>query len=108
AIVSYGPLHITNSLLEGNRAANGGALYPRWSNAQTTIVGSLLRNNHATDTTNGWGGAMLAWDGAPVTIQASDIYSNTGRQGGAIFNWANSVLYLSGTRLRNNTASLSG
>jgi hypothetical protein len=52
------------------------------------IVGSVLRNNQATDTTDGWGGALLAWDGAPVTIEGSDIYSNTAQSGGAIYNTA--------------------
>jgi len=103
AIVSYGRLTIINSLLEDNEALNGGALYPRWPGSQTTIVNSVLRNNRATGTTDGWGGAILAWDGAPVTIEGSDIYSNTARFGGAIYNFANSVLTLgSNARLRDN------
>jgi hypothetical protein len=109
AIVSYGRLTIINSLLEGNRALNGGALYPRWSGAQTTITNSVLRNNYATDKTNGWGGAILAWDGAPVTIERSDIAGNLARIGGGIYNFANSVLTLrSSTRLRDNVATISG
>lgn len=109
AILSTGPMTITRSLLENNRALNGGALYPRFSAARTTIVDSVLRDNHATDTTNGWGGAILTWDGAPVTIAASELYSNTARDGGAIFNFSNTVLTLeSGTTLRNNNATISG
>jgi hypothetical protein len=109
AIVSYGPLYITNSVLEGNRAANGGALYPRWSNARTSIANSVLRNNRTTDTTNGAGGAILAWDGAPVYLEFSDIYSNTAALGGGIYNFAHSLLFLnSGTRLHDNAASHSG
>ena len=103
AILSLGPLTISNSLLEGNTALNGGALYPRFAGARTTIVNSVLRNNQATDTTDGWGGAILAWDGAPVTIDNSDIISNTAISGGGIYNVANSVLTLqNNTRLRNN------
>jgi sugar lactone lactonase YvrE len=109
AIVSYGPLVIANSRLEGNQALNGGALYPRFPGAQTTIVDSVLYNNRATDTTNGWGGAILAWDGAPVTIKGSDIYSNSAQFGGGIYNFANSVLALQlNTRLRNNVAGYGG
>jgi len=109
AIVSYGPLTITGSLLENNEALNGGALYPRWPGAQTTIVGSVLFNNRATDTTNGWGGAILAWDGAPVTIGGSDISSNSARNGGGIYNYDSSILTLqSNTLLRNNVATLGG
>src|SRR6266545_4277792 len=109
AILSYGPLTITNSVLENNQALNGGALYPRFAGARTMIVGSVLRDNQATDTTNGWGGAILAWDGAPVTIEGSDIYSNTAQYGGGIYNFAHSVLTLQGnTRLRNNAAVVDG
>ena len=109
AILSYGPLTITNSVLENNQALNGGALYPRFAGARTMIVGSVLRDNQATDTTNGWGGAILAWDGAPIAIEGSDIYSNTARFGGAIYNYAHSVLTLrSNTRLRYNATALFG
>jgi hypothetical protein len=103
AIVSTGPLTITNSLLEGNRALNGGALYPRFSGAKTTIVNSVLRNNHATDTTNGYGGAILNWDGAPVTIEGSDIFGNSAQYGGAIYNFPNSSLTLNGGTIHDNT-----
>lgn len=103
AILSLGTLTISNSLLQGNTALNGGALYPRFAGARTTIVGSVLRDNQATDTTNGWGGAILAWDGAPVTIDSSDIISNTAISGGGIYNFANSVLTIqNNTRLRDN------
>jgi hypothetical protein len=108
AIVSTGPLTITNSLLENNQALNGGALYPRFASARTTIISSTLRYNKATDTTNGWGGALLVWDGAPVTIQNSDIFSNTARQGGGIYAFANSSLTLSGGTLRDNSATNDG
>ncbi len=104
AIVSTGPLTITNSLLAGNRALNGGALYPRFALAQTTIINSVLRDNHATGTTNGWGGAILAWDGAPVTIEGSDLSSNDARLGGGIYNFLNSSVILNGSTLRDNTA----
>lgn len=103
AILSLGPLTISNSLLERNTALNGGALYPRFAAAQTTISNSVLRDNQATDATNGWGGAILAWDGAPVTIESSDIISNTARSGGGIYNLANSVLTIqNNTRIRDN------
>jgi hypothetical protein len=105
AIVSYGPMDIRGSLLENNRADNGGALYPRWANARMTIFRSVLRNNRARNPAQGWGGAILAWDGAPVSVEASDIYGNTAFAGGGIYNFGNSLLILSGgTRLRENVA----
>jgi len=109
AIVNYGMLVIQDSLLEGNQALNGGALYPRWGSSSTIIVNSTLRDNHATDTTDGWGGAILSWDGAYVDIQGSDIYSNTAQSGGGIYNFANSILALyNNSRLRNNIAANNG
>ena len=38
AIVSYGPLNITNSEFGSNQAGNGGAVYPRFAPAVTTIT----------------------------------------------------------------------
>lgn len=109
AIVNYGQLSVTNSLLEGNQALNGGALYPRWGGSQTSITNSVLRDNHATDTTNGWGGAILIWDGAGVTVTDSEISGNTAQSGGGIYNFANSALVLQlNTRVEGNTASLDG
>jgi sugar lactone lactonase YvrE len=108
-IVNYGSLTITDSLLEGNRALNGGALYPRWGTSQTSVTRSVLRDNHATDTTDGWGGAILAWDGAHVTITESEISANTAQYGGGIYNYANSTLVLQvHTRLDDNVADLNG
>ena len=77
AIVTYGPLEITDSTLANNKAANGGAIYPRYSAAQVTITRSALHDNQTTSTTDGWGGAILLWDGAAVSILNSDLYKNT-------------------------------
>jgi predicted outer membrane repeat protein len=108
AIVSYGTLTITNSLLEGNTALNGGALYPRWTNSYTVISDSVLRDNHATDLTDGWGGAILIWDDAYLAIEGSEIYSNTAHNGGAFYNFENSFLSIDNSTLRDNYASSSG
>ena len=108
AIISFGPLTITNSLLEGNRAFNGGALYPRFSGARTVIVNSVLRDNHTTATSDGWGGAILARDGASVTINGSSIYNNTARNGSGIYNDTNSVLQLTDVTLSGNFADVIG
>ncbi len=109
AILSTGPLTITNSLLENNGADNGGALYLRFAGARTTIITSDLVNNHANSTSAGWGGAILAWDGALVTIEGSDIYSNTAQEGGGIYHFGNSVLMLrSSTWVHDNQARDSG
>jgi predicted outer membrane repeat protein len=66
----------------------------------------VLRNNQATDTANGWGGALLVWDGASVTIDGSELSGNTARLGGSIYNHPNSALTLrANTLVRNNRAT---
>jgi predicted outer membrane repeat protein len=97
AILSFGPLTMTNSLLQANQALNGGALYPRFAAATTKIINSVLRDNWATSAIDGWGGAILAWDGAPVTVEGSYFYNNTAREGGAIYHFGNGDLILHGS-----------
>ncbi len=84
AIVSYGPLNIADSEFANNSAGNGGALYPRYAPAVTTITRSTFHDNVAINTTDGWGGAILAWDGAPVTIEGSDIFNNSSANFGGV------------------------
>ena len=62
AIVSYGPLTITNSRLEGNRGAQRRRVVSALLRRATTIVNSVLCNNHATDTTT-TAGAGRSWPG---------------------------------------------
>jgi predicted outer membrane repeat protein len=103
AIVAYGPLNITNSEFASNKGANGGALYPRFANAVTTITGSNFHDNQTTDTTNGWGGAILVWDGASVTVSSTTLNMNHALHGGAVYVFANSWLTLNnGTALTDN------
>ena len=110
AIVSYGPMNISGSRFENNAAGNGGALYVRWEAGDAVINSSTFKQNHTTNQVNGWGGAILIWDGADVVISASDLDGNTARYGGAIHNmFSNSELELKdGTRLRNNQAQFDG
>jgi predicted outer membrane repeat protein len=108
AIVTYGPLNITNSEFAFNMGGNGGAIYPRFAPAVTTIRGSRFHDNGTMNTTNGWGGAILAWDGAPVTIEGSDIVNNSAISGGGIYIFPNSSVTLNGCMVHNNTASSYG
>ena len=66
AILTLGPLTATSSLFEDNRGANGGALFPFHANAVTYIANSTFRRNYTTSATDGWGGALLNWDGATM------------------------------------------
>jgi hypothetical protein len=110
AIVSYGPLTITNSRFENNGGGNGGALYLRWEEGDATITNSTFYHNFTTNVDSGWGGAILLWDGADVQIFASDLDGNTARYGGALHNqFGNSYLELfQGTLVRNNQAQFQG
>ena len=107
-IVNYGTLTVTNSLIEGNSGGGGGAVYPRWSGSYTYIADSIVRDNHAISDQWGWGGGLLTWDGANVTIEDTQFISNTALMGGAIFNTANSNLSLDGVLIKGNQADTEG
>jgi len=97
AIISYGPLTITGSLLEGNSAGGGGALYVRFEAGDAVITNSTLRDNRAVSTTSGWGGAILVWDGADITLHGVTIANNQAQRGGGIDNaFANSSVVIDG------------
>src|SRR5947207_7503685 len=81
AIWSIGPLTITNSEFAGNQAGNGGALCPRFGNAIVNITNCSFHDNSTTNTTNGWGGAILVWDGAQVTVHSSIFFNNMAKSG---------------------------
>ena len=118
AILSLGPLNITNSEFASNRAGNGGALYPRFSPAVTTINNCNFHDNTTLNTTNGWGGAMLVWDGAQVSVQNSqftsnmansgDFSSSTIDRGGAIYVTFNSSLTVDSSQFASNSAFFGG
>src|SRR5947209_404082 len=118
AIVSYGPLTITNSEFGSNQAGNSGAVYPRFAPAVTTITGCSFHDNSTLNTTNGWGGAMLLWDGAPVTVQNSQFTNNVANsgsfssstidRGGGIYVTFNSNLIVDNCQFSGNSAFFAG
>ena len=108
AILSLGRLTITNSEFTGNKAVGGGAIYPRFAGAVTTISGCVFSDNQATGgSSNGWGGALLLWDGAPVTISDSNFTNNRAHEGGAINVRQNSRLTVGTSTFTNNSARAS-
>jgi predicted outer membrane repeat protein len=105
AIVSYGPLTIDNSEFAFNRGGNGGAIYPRFAAAVTNIANSFFHDNQATNTTSGWGGALLAWDSAPVTINNTQFTANQAyHSGGALYTFLNSTLIVRNSQFSGNSA----
>lgn len=110
AIVSYGALIITNSEFGFNKGGGGGAVYPRWNSSTTLIQSSRFYDNQAINTFGaGNGGALLAWDGARVTINNSTFTNNkTPNWGGAIFNTANSSLFVDANTIISGNESFHG
>jgi len=109
AIVSYGPLNILDSWLTESAAIEGGALYLRFSSAQTNIVNSRLSSNQTPlSLSNGHGGAILLWDGATATLQGTEILGNTSSYGGGIHITANASLVMEDSELVANEAYVGG
>jgi hypothetical protein len=114
AILALGRVTITNTLFARNEAGNGGAVYPRFSNAVVTISGSTFRDNQAVapngggSVRDGMGGALLLWDGATATISSSTFSNNRASLGGAVFVFSNSKLNLTGSTVISNTAVRAG
>ena len=65
---------------------------------------SIFRRNSTTSATDGWGGAILLWDGAQLAIQDSLFEENSATSGGAIFNFPNSSIVMTRTVISANTA----
>lgn len=106
AILSYGTLNVILTRFEDNRAANGAAIYPRFAASSTTISRSFFTDNETTSTTDGWGGAILMWDGATVTVDSTSFEGNTARSGGAIYVFgATSTLNSTRNTWKSNRAS---
>jgi predicted outer membrane repeat protein len=90
AIASEGLLYISGSEFGSNAAGSGGALYLS-SGTVTTIADSQFHDNTALHTT-GWGGAILSWHDAQVTIDASTFTQNSAQAGGGFASAGPSIL----------------
>jgi predicted outer membrane repeat protein len=101
AIFTTGALNITNSEFANNKAGNGGALMLYHPNSVTNISGSNFHDNQTTNATDGWGGAILVFDGASATVGSTTFNLNQARWGGAIY------VYLSASLTLNNNCTLS-
>lgn len=91
-----------NVTFSGNTAVNGGAIY----NAKTaTISGTTFNNNSAT-----YGGALFDAGTATVTgVEGVDTFNgNSAQYGGAVFVKNTGNTTISGTTLKENTATQQG
>src|SRR5205085_7768248 len=108
-LVTYGPVTIESSTFASNRAASGAAVYARFGPSIVTIRDSDFHDNQTTDKSNGWGGAVLLWDGATITIEGSHLYDNRAVQGGAVNNpFANSSVTIRNSLFERNAAGFEG
>ena len=96
AIASEGLLNISRSEFGSNTAGRGGALYLPREGTVTSIADSHFHDNmalQATGTsTSGWGGAILSWLEAQVTIDASTFTQNSAHVGGGFASIGPSIL----------------
>jgi CSLREA domain-containing protein len=74
-------LTLNDVVLEGNSALTGGGLYA--SATKVNLKNSTVRNN-AADAGGGVGGGIDAAFGSTLTMQDSQVYSNTAYEGGGL------------------------
>lgn len=92
-------LNITDSIIKGNNATNGGGIYNYQSSL--TITGSTVQENNAAI------GAGI-WNSGPTSISDSTITGNIASiQGGGIHHWSG-TLTLTDTNITHNTATSYG
>jgi hypothetical protein len=102
ALVSYGPVEIEDSDIAENEADSGAGVYARFSGAPVVIRRTHIRDNEALGTV-GWGGAVLLWDGASLTVEDGLFTGNRAKHGGAINNpFANSSVSLDNSTVHGN------
>src|SRR5207237_4971705 len=75
-------------------------------------------DNSTLNTTNGWGGAMLLWDGAQVTVHSSIFFNNMAKsgnfssstidRGGAVYVTFNSSFTADNSQFYSNSAFFGG
>lgn len=111
AIATVGAVDITDSVLAGNKASSGGALYANTANARVSIHNSSLHDNEARSNSNteGRGGALYVVGGAVVDVTSSEIHDNFGIRGGGVYVTATgSTVNFSNARVYKNTGQYSG
>lgn len=130
AIYNRGLLHITDSIINSNTAADsGGAIYNEGfvdihntdilnntvtgysggaianNGGEVTILGSFLSGNHVGDGITGWGGAIDSYNGGSVVITGSHIVNNSAGFAGGIDNYLG-TLSIEYSMLEGNTAGI--
>ncbi|RMF18392.1 MAG: hypothetical protein D6761_02760 [Candidatus Dadabacteria bacterium] len=112
AILSYGHTELVRSTLRNNTSTgsgNGGGAVSTW-NGTVTATNSEFRDNQASNTSFGQGGAISLHQTADVTIRNSRFHGNTAlTRGGAIFVQAGAPeLTIIGSLFEGNSAVQAG
>ena len=85
-------LALTNVIVANNTSngasATGGGIYLR-NSATLTLTNSIVQNNH----TEGEGGAIYTLGGSTVTIQGSQVLSNTAGSVGGLYSQGNTHIF---------------
>lgn len=89
------------TLLNGNSASDGGAIYNR--NRLTLIDSAILSN-----TAQGNGGGLYNTLGASAAFSATNVISNTAANGGGLYNAITSTVALTNTNFYSNVATADG
>ncbi|MEM7801434.1 MAG: choice-of-anchor D domain-containing protein [Chloroflexota bacterium] len=99
-VYSRGPLTVINTQFRNNLAGrSGGAVYAR---SELSMIDTTIENNQALRL----GGGIFIFDAATAEISNTTIYSNTGDEGGAIFN--DGAMTLNNVTISGNTAETGG
>lgn len=86
AIFAEGGITVSNSIIRGNQAARGGALFLNYVRGALTITNSLFRNNTSTGVGGGGVASMSANADHKISISSSTFAGNTATGGGpAVF-----------------------
>jgi hypothetical protein len=100
AIRNFGVLTITQSILNGNSANDGGGLYNDGTSA-ATLSNVIFSGNSGYD-----GGGGIYHNNGTLTLNNVTLSDNSGGGGGGLFNYATAIV--NNSTLRGNSASAGG
>ena len=98
-------LTISDSVITGNTAEDGGGIASEDTGTTLTITGSTISDNNAA---TGFGGGLFTFDGANTTISDSTFSGNIGGSGGGLQNRGGVVTVTNSTFSDNTAANFGG
>lgn len=102
---STGEVVVSNSMIVGNSASNGGGV---WNNGQMILINSTVANNSTqSGSGGGFGGGVLNRGGALQVIN-STLSGNSGTRGGGLYTFSGGSVALTNVTVTDNTAQSGG